>query len=515
MNQSPSFSSRSYTSPWKRVALASAASMLCLGSYSPLPAVSAPPLQISQAQGWDTAVQVARLVNANQDVTALIMQLEGFNKPATSYANAVYQLNARKNGRWVQLYTSTGARLISKAPGQFALAPEVISVSDLRNQLQRLGLSTDLSTLDLQSVVQLRYNLPGQSEQITKLERSLVYNTIAQTTTTQLVSTRTTTTQNQSQNVQVVQTANNTQSINRGNFSLYVVQQQPTLPYVIARVSLRAKRSQGYLRERFVGDYRYKIKDKGKGKKYKKAKFIRGLNPGDIVTVRLFDHRNVFIGYSQFELLSENCVVNLVLNNDSNRSIVRTVYGVDANQDDTIDRGTQVYDYFTQVTQTNSQSYTNSLVTFLTNSQGINLSSFNIPGLPAPSSNFIYPNVFQAGAFSIVSQTIRVFSSNLGPALIARPGQLVQIIDISSSNNAIYEVSQQIINYSKVGVTQGSTNNRDDDDDDDDDDDKKGRSRRNCNQGIGNGSEGCDPGNSSPRGGSNDEGGRKPGGSKK
>lgn len=41
-------------------------------------------------------------------------------------------------------------------------------------------------------------------------------------------------------------------------------------------------------------------------------------------------------------------------------------------------------------------------------------------------------------------------------------------------------------------------------------DSKKPR-RQNCNQGIGNGAEGCDPGNSSPRGGSNDEGGRTPG----
>ncbi|MEA5471290.1 S-layer homology domain-containing protein [Spirulina sp. 06S082] len=37
------------------------------------------------------------------------------------------------------------------------------------------------------------------------------------------------------------------------------------------------------------------------------------------------------------------------------------------------------------------------------------------------------------------------------------------------------------------------------------------RDRQNCNQGIGNGSEGCDPGNSRPHGGSNDEGGRVPG----
>lgn len=41
------------------------------------------------------------------------------------------------------------------------------------------------------------------------------------------------------------------------------------------------------------------------------------------------------------------------------------------------------------------------------------------------------------------------------------------------------------------------------------------RVRPNCNQGIGNGAEGCDPGNSSPRGGSNDEGGRTPGGGAK
>ncbi|MEC4803520.1 MAG: S-layer homology domain-containing protein [Jaaginema sp. PMC 1079.18] len=40
---------------------------------------------------------------------------------------------------------------------------------------------------------------------------------------------------------------------------------------------------------------------------------------------------------------------------------------------------------------------------------------------------------------------------------------------------------------------------------------ERGRDRQNCNQGIGNGSEGCDPGNSSPHGGSNDEGGRTPG----
>ncbi|MEQ9551498.1 MAG: hypothetical protein RIM23_18060 [Coleofasciculus sp. G3-WIS-01] len=51
----------------------------------------------------------------------------------------------------------------------------------------------------------------------------------------------------------------------------------------------------------------------------------------------------------------------------------------------------------------------------------------------------------------------------------------------------------------------------DDDDDDDDDDQGQGNMNRNFNQGIGNGPEGGDPGNSAPRGGSNDEGGRMPG----
>ncbi len=55
-------------------------------------------------------------------------------------------------------------------------------------------------------------------------------------------------------------------------------------------------------------------------------------------------------------------------------------------------------------------------------------------------------------------------------------------------------------------TTETNTMTVGDDDDDDDDDD-----RQNCNQGIGNGAEGCDPGRSQPHGGSNDEGGRTPG----
>ncbi|MEA5515668.1 S-layer homology domain-containing protein, partial [Nodularia sp. UHCC 0506] len=69
-----------------------------------------------------------------------------------------------------------------------------------------------------------------------------------------------------------------------------------------------------------------------------------------------------------------------------------------------------------------------------------------------------------------------------------------EVADISS-NYAVNQVQQQIVGEEAFNVPRGNT-----------------QPRQNCNQGIGNGSEGCDPGKSSPRGGSNDEGGRTPGG---
>jgi len=62
-----------------------------------------------------------------------------------------------------------------------------------------------------------------------------------------------------------------------------------------------------------------------------------------------------------------------------------------------------------------------------------------------------------------------------------------------------------------VEVDGDDDDDNDDDGDDDDGGDDARSQRQNCNQGIGNGAEGCDPGNSQPRGGSNDEGGRTPG----
>ena len=111
---------------------------------------------------------------------------------------------------------------------------------------------------------------------------------------------------------------------------------------MIARISVKSKGGKGYLKERFLGDYKYKIKQK--------AKFAKGLKASDRIVVRLYDIQNRFIGYSEFECLSANTTVNLVLSaKPTEYQIVRTVYGVDADQNGTIDAGTTTYDYFTQV----------------------------------------------------------------------------------------------------------------------------------------------------------------------
>ncbi|NJO75074.1 MAG: hypothetical protein HC833_15690 [Leptolyngbyaceae cyanobacterium RM1_406_9] len=185
-------------------------------------------------------------------------------------------------------------------------------------------------------------------------------------------------------------------------------------------------------------------------------------------------------------------------------------------------------------------SYRDSRVTFLSDTRNINTSLFQTQSI-STSSSAVYSSSFESGTFSLIGRTIPCFISGLAPALTAAPGEVVEITNISSSSISTYEVSQLILVYQEVGFTEGtiiSIDDYDDDDDDngdddsesdsgdddddddsddddeyDDDDDRRSR-RRNCNQGIGNGTEGCDPGNSPPRGGSNDETGRTPNGSR-
>jgi hypothetical protein len=319
----------------------------------------------------------------------------------------------------------------------------------------------------------------------------------------------------------------------QGDFSLALLQAQTTLPEAIARISVKEKQGDSYLGEKLIGDFRYEMNQR--------AQFVDGLNQGDRVVVRLFDLDGNFLGYSEFELLDENSVVNLILSDDPwGDRLLRTIIGKDINRDGRIDSGRQAYDYFTRITRI-SNRYESSQVTFLRNTNTIDIDKFIIAGLPRPSRTCVYPRSFEQGSFALVNYTFYAFSSNLAPALLSLPGDLTRITTISSrSRITTYEVTNLIVNYEDVGYSDyvlvqtcdlgcidrdgddddwddddwdddDWDDDRDDDDDWDDDDWDDGR-RQNCNQGIGNGAEGCDPGNSRPHGSSNDEGGRRPGG---
>ncbi|MDZ8055992.1 MAG: S-layer homology domain-containing protein [Aulosira sp. ZfuVER01] len=254
-----------------------------------------------------------------------------------------------------------------------------------------------------------------------------------ETTRSTTIRQRTVTTERRNQ----VITSSNSVKGKATGFNLAVWQPAGNFSEVITRISVKGKRGKGYLKERFLGDYKYKIKQK--------AKFVKGLRAGDRVIVRLYDTQNRFIGYSEFECLAANTTVNLILSaNPSEYQVVRTVYGVDTNSDGNIDSGTTTYDYFTQVS--------NERVSFLSSSQSINVSEFQVQGWSAVPATSVYPTSFTQGEYTLVRQSINAFSSSSALALKARPGEVVDIIALSDDNNSVYNVSQMMMNYREVGV---------------------------------------------------------------
>lgn len=482
------------TSPFALVATAAASEDIQRGGGQ---RQLTPSLVAQRQQDWDCNLRMARLVDERQRVTALVLQLDVLDKPETTYANVIYQVFGKVNGRWKEIFTNTGARLITNNRGRLILAPEVIRINDLRDAL--VNDRVDLETIELKVVAMIRYDQRrGRRDRRVSWESVGFFNQIATTRTTQLVATRTTTTT----------TRNTTQVTNRvtaGHFSLAIRQARVTLPEVIARVSLKPRRGNTFLNEQFIGDFRYRMNQR--------AEFVRGLSEGDRVVVRLFTLNNRLIGYSEFELLSNHAAVTLVLPEDArNFGTVRTVYGLDVDRDAAIDNNTAVYDYFTQVSGTTLRE---TRVTFLENTRTINTRLFQLQGLPTPPSICTYTTSFQRGSFALVSRTISIFSRSTSAILTSLPGTLVDLISLSATRVSVFRVVRQITTYERYQERDGyvlivdrdrQSCNRGCDDDDDDDN----RRRRHCNQGIGNGAEGCDPGNSRPHGGSNDEDGRRP-----
>ncbi|MEH2069570.1 MAG: hypothetical protein V7K47_15640 [Nostoc sp.] len=210
-------------------------------------------------------------------------------------------------------------------------------------------------------------------------------------------------------------------------FSLAIWEPSGNLSQVIARISIKSKRENDYFKERFVGDYKYKIKQK--------AKFVKGLKASDRIVVRLYDLQNRFLGYSEFECLSKNTAVNLILSGKPlEYRVLRTVYGIDANQDGAIDANTTTYDYFTQVSKQG--------VIFLDGSQTFQANQFQVEGLAKVPATSVYPASFTQGEFALVRQSfINVFSSDLPKVLRVTPGSLVQVTQVS--DNSSYDISRR------------------------------------------------------------------------
>jgi len=231
----------------------------------------------------------------------------------------------------------------------------------------------------------------------------------------------------------------------RGHFSLAVLQSQPLqsqsrLSAVVARLSIKSKRPKGFIEERFVGDYQFAINQR--------ATFIRGLNAGDRLVVRLFDLQNRPLGYSEVQLLKNFANISLILPSDpSAYGLLRTVSGIDSQRIGQIDQNGKFYDYFTQIQ--NSSPISETTVRFLTSSQGIPLNLFNITGLPQAPSQFSYTNAFVKGNNSLSDRVINVFTRNMPPVMQVLPAQLTALIPINDAQST-FDVVRKILDYKDI-----------------------------------------------------------------
>ena len=260
----------------------------------------------------------------------------------------------------------------------------------------------------------------------------------------QVLSANTSSTQARATNIAASSTQVNASSQtaikSKSGIAIAIFQPSGNLSEVITRVSVKTKRGKkGFYKERFLGDYKYKIKQK------QKAKFVKGLKTGDRMVVRLYDMQKRFIGYSEFEYLSANTAVNLILpSNPAQNQIVRTVYGIDSDFDGNIDAGSKTYSYFTQVR--------NQQVSFLSSSSNINVSEYQMQGISTASSS-VYSNSFSSGEYALANRSINTFSSDSAAALKAAPGSMVRITEVSE-NDSTFDVSQQMMAYREVGVSR-------------------------------------------------------------
>lgn len=487
-----------------------------LNTIDAIAAPSRPQIVAQVPQDWQTGVQLLRLLDNSGNLSSIGILLDIANKPSTTYANAVYQLYVRRAGEWREVYTNSGARLLSKNAGRQSTVVEMISLSSLSEKISL----DDIYNGDLKAITSIRYDQNGVKDSRFEIEEiksftsivtasasevkagriSSVYtntsnnsSTNNNSSTSSVISDRdlgitsgsqSTTTQStqtvviENTNVQTGSSVKPMKPIvvskkydddedddydddqrtdrkdrkdrkdrdgvelskknpHRGHFSLAVLQSQPRLSQVITRLSIRSKRSDGFLKERFIGDYRFNINQR--------ATFIRGLNPGDRLIVRLFDLNNRPLGYSEVQLLKNFSTISLILPSDpSAYGTVRTVCGTDSQRVGKIDRNVKVYDYFTQIQTTTVLTQT--VARFLTTSQGIPLGLFNVAGLPQATNQFTYTNAFSKGNYSLINRAINVFNEDMPPVMQVLPGQLASVIPVTDSLST-FDVVRKILDF--------------------------------------------------------------------
>ncbi|MFB2838818.1 S-layer homology domain-containing protein [Floridanema evergladense] len=213
-----------------------------------------------------------------------------------------------------------------------------------------------------------------------------------------------------------------------GEFSIAIWQPAANLSEVIARLSVMSKDS-NFASERYMGDYRYQVNQR--------AKFVGGVNPGDRVVIRLYNYQNRLIGFSEFEVLPQRSSVNIILGNRPLVSrIVRTVYGLDVDENAAIDRGANSYDFYTNITGiTPSQES----AVFLRNTQGIDKTWYQVAGLPIPPETGVFPSAVRGST----GTEIKVFSTNLPASITAVPGSQKPITNVASNNESTFNLNSE------------------------------------------------------------------------
>ncbi|MCS6960579.1 MAG: hypothetical protein RMK91_11090 [Pseudanabaenaceae cyanobacterium SKYGB_i_bin29] len=225
---------------------------------------------------------------------------------------------------------------------------------------------------------------------------------------------------------------------NRGNFILSIRQNNPQLKEVIVRIAWQRKRNNVYMPERFVGDFVFPINQR--------AKFIRGIEPFERITIRLFDPENRFLGYTEFEGLDDNAAVSVILPaNPQFYGSLRTVLGEDSDQNGVIDSDAFVYDFLSSVKTMPDTPRENIEVIFPPNGQEIDRSLFAIADLPPMPDIPEFPDNFYEPLFS--PRSTLPFRPGSEAPLLTTPGRVNPLIPVHPDGRSIFDVPQEILKY--------------------------------------------------------------------